>query len=184
MNQTHGRGLLAFLIVAFVSAVPARAADWPVARGASREPVPFRYDPKLWDKVPKAFLEDAPACTLYAGVTHMIEEDGTIETVTHDITRLSSRKALDKLGEYRAITFTPAYEKLTLNEARVLKADGRAMPLREALDLVCLQPAGAILSCLPGVLAYYKPPSPGPGVVLEARRPPTCGPKVWPSRPR
>ena len=50
----------------------------------------------------------------------------------------------------------------------VLKADGREWPLREALDLVCLQPSGAILSCLPGRLAYYKPPSPGAGVVLEA----------------
>ena len=49
----------------------------------------------------------------------------------------------------------------------VLKADGRELPLREALDLVCLQASGAILSCLPGRLAYYKPQSPAPGLVLE-----------------
>src|SRR5262249_10238064 len=54
---------------------------------------------------------------------------GTIETITHEITRLSSRKALDKLGEYRSITYTPAFEKLTLNEARVIKADGRVVPV-------------------------------------------------------
>jgi hypothetical protein len=50
----------------------------------------------------------------------------------------------------------------------VLKADGRELPLREALDLICLQPDGAILSCLPGRLAYVKPQSPWPGVILEA----------------
>jgi len=109
--------------------VPCRAADWPVARGPSREPVPYQYDAKAWQQVPKEFLEDAPACTLYAGVSHIVEEDGTTETTNHEITRLSSRKALDRLGEYRNITYTPAYEKLTLNEARVLKADGRTFPV-------------------------------------------------------
>jgi len=48
-----------------------------------------------------------------------------------------------------------------------LKADGRELPLREALNLVCMQPFGAILSCLPGRLAYYKPEAPGPGILLE-----------------
>jgi len=51
-----------------------------------------------------------------------------------------------------------------------LKADGRELPLREALDLVCLHERGAILSCVPGRLAYYKPESPGPGIVLERTR--------------
>lgn len=48
-----------------------------------------------------------------------------------------------------------------------LKADGRELPLRQALDLICLHERGAILSCLPGRLAYYKPESPGPGILLE-----------------
>lgn len=48
-----------------------------------------------------------------------------------------------------------------------LKADGRELPLREALNLVCLHERGAILSCLPGRLAYYKPESPRPGLILE-----------------
>lgn len=48
-----------------------------------------------------------------------------------------------------------------------LKADGRELPLREALNLVCLHDRGAILCCLPGSLAYYKPQSPGPGILLE-----------------
>ena len=52
-----------------------------------------------------------------------------------------------------------------------LKADGRELPLREALMLICLHRSGAILSCLPGRLAYYKPESPAPGVILERPAP-------------
>ena len=48
-----------------------------------------------------------------------------------------------------------------------LKADGRELPLREALNLVCMHERGAILCCLPGRLAYYKPESPRPGLILE-----------------
>jgi len=50
-----------------------------------------------------------------------------------------------------------------------LKADGRDLPLREALNLVCLHPFGAILSCVPGRLAYYKPEAPEAGILLERR---------------
>ncbi len=48
-----------------------------------------------------------------------------------------------------------------------LKADGRELPLREALNLICMHEYGAILSCIPGHLAYYKPESPEPGILLE-----------------
>jgi hypothetical protein len=51
-----------------------------------------------------------------------------------------------------------------------LKADGRELPLRDALTLVCMHELGAVLSCCPGRLAYYKPASPAPGILLE--RPP------------
>jgi hypothetical protein len=51
-----------------------------------------------------------------------------------------------------------------------LKADGKELPLREALDLICLQAGGAILSCLPGRLAYYRPAAPGQGLLLERIR--------------
>src|SRR5262249_25181299 len=43
------------------------------------------------------------------------------------VTRLNSRKSIDKLGEYRNVTFNPAFEKLTLNTARVHKPTGRAV---------------------------------------------------------
>jgi len=51
-----------------------------------------------------------------------------------------------------------------------LKMDGRELPLGEALRAICMHPLGAVLSCLPGRLAYYKPESPGSGIILE--RPP------------
>ncbi|MDP1830448.1 MAG: hypothetical protein Q8K67_00170 [Geothrix sp.] len=51
------------------------------------------------------------------------------------------------------------------------KADGRELPLREALHLICMHESGAILSCIPGRLAYYKPESPGLGIILERHQP-------------
>jgi hypothetical protein len=53
--------------------------------------------------------------------------------------------------------------------AKGLKADRRDLPLREALQLVCLSEFGAILSCIPGRLAYYKPEAPLPGILFERR---------------
>lgn len=50
--------------------------------------------------------------------------------------------------------------------AHGLKVDGRELPLREALLAICMSPRGAILSCLPGRLAYYRPAAPRPGVLL------------------
>src|SRR6266567_3124944 len=106
---------------------PAAAADWPVPRGPSREPDPYRYDPAAWKAVPREFLDDAPACTLYAATTHLVGADATVETVTHDVTRLNSRKSVEKLGEYRHVTYEPAFQKLTLNEARIHKPGGRVV---------------------------------------------------------
>ena len=48
-----------------------------------------------------------------------------------------------------------------------LKADGHELPLSEALRLICLHDSGAILSCVAGHLAYYRPAPPGAGILLE-----------------
>lgn len=48
-----------------------------------------------------------------------------------------------------------------------LKLDGRELPLAEALRAIFMHGSGAVLSCLPGRLAYYKPESPGHGIILE-----------------
>lgn len=48
-----------------------------------------------------------------------------------------------------------------------LKIDGRELPLEEAIKAIFLHDSGAILSCLPGRLAYYKPASPRHGILLE-----------------
>jgi tetratricopeptide (TPR) repeat protein/transglutaminase-like putative cysteine protease len=123
------RPFLVLLALALLTADrPGRAADsWPVTRGPSREPDPYRYDAGQWQSVPKEFLEDAAACVLYAGNTYLVEPDGTVENVTHEITRLNGRKGIEKLGEYRHITYDPAYQKLTLNEANLHKRDGRTV---------------------------------------------------------
>jgi hypothetical protein len=52
MNRIHKGGLLLVALVGFWG-VPCHAADWPVTRGPSREPVPYQYDAKAWQQVPK-----------------------------------------------------------------------------------------------------------------------------------
>jgi tetratricopeptide (TPR) repeat protein len=126
----HDRvALLTFALFCFGFVLPTHAADWPVPRGPANEIVAYRYDPAAWKHVPKEFLEDAPACILYAGNTYLVEADGTTEIIVHDITRFNGRKGIDKLGEYRNIVYDPTYQKLTLNEARIHKADGRVVPI-------------------------------------------------------
>lgn len=130
-RHRHGSTLLAALFL-LTCAPAARPADgtWPVPRGPSPEPVPYRYDAAVWKAVPHEFLDDAPSCTLYAGTTHLVEADGTVESVSHEVTRFNSRKAVEKLGEYKSIIYTPAYQKLTLHEARVHKAGGRTIDVQ------------------------------------------------------
>jgi tetratricopeptide (TPR) repeat protein/transglutaminase-like putative cysteine protease len=103
--------------------------DWPVPRGSSNEPVPYHYNPAILKTVPRAFFDDAAACILYVASSHRVQADGTIETVSHDITRLGSRKGIDHLGEYQGITFNPNYQKLVLNLARIHKKNGAVVPI-------------------------------------------------------
>src|SRR5262245_36382792 len=115
----------------FVALTPARADDaWPVTRGVSREPAPYKYDPASVKKLPREFLDDSAATILYAGTTHLVEADGTVETITHEVTRLNGRKGVEKLGEFRNITFAPTYQKVTLNIARIHKHDGKTFEVQ------------------------------------------------------
>src|SRR5262245_16828175 len=116
---------LAFLVSPLAPAFASK--EWPVPRGPSREPDAYTYNPADWKAVPKDFLEDAPACFLYAASTDLVEPDGTTESVVHEVVRLNSRKAVEELGEHRNMTFVPAYEKLTVNLARVHKPDGKVV---------------------------------------------------------
>ncbi len=129
--------LLFLFFTLFLSPIPfARAAEeFPVPRGISREPVPFQYTPKLLTEVPKDFLDDSVACMLYSGNTYLVEADGTIETITHELTRLNGRKAIEKLGEYRNISYDPSYQKLTLNVARIHKANGRVVEVLRGIPV-------------------------------------------------
>src|SRR5262245_44363733 len=127
----HRSSLFAALIVLGCT-VAVRAADatWPVPRGPSREPTPYRYDPAAWKAVPREFLDDAPACTLYSATTHLVESDGTIEAIKYSVTPLNRRAAVEKVGEYKSIVYTPTYQTPTLHEARVHKADGRTVEVQ------------------------------------------------------
>ncbi len=100
---------------------------WPVQRGNSREPQPYRYHDKAWKNVPRDFLENASACILYYATSYRLEADGTVETTVHEITRLNGRRGVEKLGEYRGIQYDPSYQKLTLNVARIFKTDGTSL---------------------------------------------------------
>ena len=126
MVRSHRFSRAFYILVLFgCIAATARAADkWPIRLGPSHEPNPFHYDAKLWKDVPKNYIDDAAACILYASSTYLVEPDGTIETIVHDVTRLNGRKGVEKLGEYRNIAYDPAYETLTLNQAVIHKADG------------------------------------------------------------
>jgi tetratricopeptide (TPR) repeat protein/transglutaminase-like putative cysteine protease len=120
---------VAALVLALAAPAAFAAPDWPVPRGPAHDPDPHVYNPADLAAVPRAALDDAPACILFSRVSYTVEPDGTTETVSHDLTRLNTHKAVDQLGEYKNIVFDPAYEKVTLNEARVHKPDGRTVPV-------------------------------------------------------
>ncbi len=126
------RPFLAFLVLGCTAlgGAAVRAGDkWPVPVGPSHEPDPFHYDAKVWKDVPRDYLDDAAACILHASTSYLVEPDGTVETVVHDVTRLNGRKGIEKLGEYRNLSYDPSYETLTLNTAVIHKADGHDAPI-------------------------------------------------------
>jgi tetratricopeptide (TPR) repeat protein/transglutaminase-like putative cysteine protease len=116
--------VVVFLFAMVNFAARAESPAWPVSVGPPRSSAPVRYEPGAWKDVPAEFLDDAAACFLYSGTTQRLETDGTTESTTHEIIRLNGRKGIDQLGEYRTITFAPAYERVTLHAARVHKKNG------------------------------------------------------------
>src|SRR5688572_1288160 len=102
------------LVVCLASTLaPTARADqstWPVPRGPARTPAPVRYDPASLPDLPADFLDDAPLCVLYSGTAVRVEPDGTVESTTQELIRLNGRKGIDEFGEYRTITYAPAYE--------------------------------------------------------------------------
>src|SRR5262249_36775861 len=80
-----------------------------------------------WKAVPKAFLEDGPACILYSGTTNALEPGGVVEETVHEVVRLNNRRAVELLGEFVKIAYDPSYQKLRLNVPPVHKPDGRTL---------------------------------------------------------
>lgn len=114
----------------FLADFAVAANPWPVPRGPGQEIVPFQFHKDLIKKLPQEFLDDASACLLYYGATHLVAKDGTTNSIVHEVTRLNGRNAVEKLGEYRGISFDPSYQKLTLNVARVHKPDGKVIDVQ------------------------------------------------------
>jgi transglutaminase-like putative cysteine protease/tetratricopeptide (TPR) repeat protein len=126
-EKVMARQALLFIALPLL-AVPARADEaWPVGRGPSREPDPYTYSARALAAVPRAILDDNVAVILYAGATYRIEPDGTIETTQHELTWLGGRRAIEKLGEFRGLSFTPAHQKATLHVARIHKPGGKVV---------------------------------------------------------
>lgn len=153
------RLLLAVCLVVLGQLPLAAAQTWPISRGPSREPVPYTFDRASVKKVPRAFLDNSVAVILYAATSHTVEKDGTVETTTHEVTRLGGRKAVEKLGESRSITWTPSHQKPTLNLARIHKPDGtvvevqpRHVHLRDvATDYQVYDPEKQLIITFPGL---------------------------------
>jgi tetratricopeptide (TPR) repeat protein/transglutaminase-like putative cysteine protease len=123
LRQHH----FALIIVVFAGPAGAEEAPhWPVERGPAPIPAPFAYRADALRDAPPEYLRDAPACFVYSGTTHTLEADGTLSTTTMEVVRLNSRRGIDQQGQYRSITFNPAYEKVMLHTARVHKASGAA----------------------------------------------------------
>lgn len=121
--------LLSYLLCPIPEPLLRAEEAWPVPRGPSREPSPYRFDYQSLDKIPRHFLDDAAATILYAGSSYLLDKEGTIETIIHEVTRLNGRKGIEKLGEFRGITYSPSYQKLTLNEARIFKPSGTVLSI-------------------------------------------------------
>jgi tetratricopeptide (TPR) repeat protein/transglutaminase-like putative cysteine protease len=153
------RRCVAVCLVALAFPLAAAADTWSVARGPSREPAPYRYDPASIKKVPRAFLDNSVAVILYAGTSQTVEKDGTVETTTHEVTRLGGRKAVEKLGESRGITWTPSYQKVTLHLARIHKPGGRVVEVQPrhvhlrdvATDYQVYDPEKQLIITFPGL---------------------------------
>jgi tetratricopeptide (TPR) repeat protein len=119
---------LAVCLVVLAWVAPATSENtWPIARGPSREPDPYHFDPASVKKIPRHFLDNSVAVILYSATSHTVEKDGTVETTNHELTRLGGRKGIEKLGEFRNVTFTPSYQKATLHLARIHKPNGKVV---------------------------------------------------------
>ncbi len=124
----------------------------------------------------KAFITSEKRARIIQYLSNPKRRKEILHRMSHDLPYMPEF-ATDVPGEQ---DFPGALEKLLRAKgagptchliAEGLKADGKELPLGEALTLICMHEFGAILSCLPGRLAYYKPEAPGHGFILERPHP-------------
>jgi tetratricopeptide (TPR) repeat protein len=128
MSVRFLRPLFVACLALSVSSVRGEGQEWPVPHSPAKASL-CKFDPAACKKLPSGFLDDAPACVLFSGTTHRLLPDGTLESTTQELIRLNGRKGIDQLGEYKTITYSPAYETVVLHEARVHKARGGIEPV-------------------------------------------------------
>jgi Domain of Unknown Function with PDB structure (DUF3857)/Transglutaminase-like superfamily len=126
---------LAWVAVLFVVAPISAEERWPVKRGPSPEPLPYRYQPGDLHQIPSEFLERDDGCIVYLADVRLIQvrpgEPGALgDWVHHRVIRCNRPAAFFQVGEFRDIRFDPDVESLTLNEAAVHKPDGSVLEVR------------------------------------------------------
>jgi hypothetical protein len=126
------RWTLAWVGILLVAAPLSAEEKWPVKRGPSREPTPYRYRREQLDNIPREFLEEADACIVYMADVRLLSgpPHSQEEFVHHRVIRCNRAAAFPQVGEFRDIRYEPNNENLILNEAAVHKPDGRVLAVR------------------------------------------------------
>lgn len=120
----------------------------------------------------KAFIRSEKRARFIQFLAHPVHRKELLARMSHDLPLLTDFATevpgdQDYPAELEKLLKAKGAEASAHVIADGLRIDGRSLPLRAALDQICLHPAGAILCCLPGRLAYYKPESPRAGILLE-----------------
>jgi len=124
------------------------------------------------DAFVKAFLASGKRARWAQFLSNSKRRKEILERLNHDLPYLTALatevpSAQDFPGELERLLKAKGAGPTCHVIANGLKIDGRELPLADVLFAICMHEAGAVLSCLPGRLAYYKPQSPGHGILLE-----------------
>ncbi len=120
-----------FMLSALVpSVVRGQTEATPIKRGPSTEPDPVQFKWSMLDDVPQEFLTNHEGCYLLMRDVHQLEPDGAVTSTHHFIARANTRNGWRTLGDW-LLWFDPSCEEMTLNAARVHKADGNVIDVAD-----------------------------------------------------
>ncbi len=107
-------------------AYAAENAEAPVARGPASDPDAVAFDRAMLEELPESFVHDHDGCYLLVRDAYVLAGDGSVQTTHHYLARINNRNGLDAMGEW-PLWYDQTFESITLNAARVHKADGRVI---------------------------------------------------------